>query len=83
MSHVAIPAWTADGVLPPIHASQPVSPERSPYVVSLTDYVLRFGDTPERRTILDGFCATARRCTMSVCFKAFNGSMGASSSTLK
>lgn len=55
MSAVAIPAWTADGVLPPINASQPVSPERSPYVVSLTDYVLRFGDTAERRTVLDGF----------------------------
>jgi hypothetical protein len=55
MSPVAIPAWTADGVLPPINASQPVSPERSPYVVSLTDYVLRFSDTPERRTVLDGF----------------------------
>ena len=55
MSPVAIPPWTADGVLPPINVSQPVSPERSPYVVSLTDYVLRFGDTAERRTILDGF----------------------------
>jgi hypothetical protein len=55
MSPVAIPAWTADGVLPPIDASQPVSPERSPYVVSLTDYVLRFSDTPERRSVLDGF----------------------------
>lgn len=55
MSPVAIPAWTADGVLPPINASQPVSPERSPYVVSLTDYVLRFSDTPERRSVLDGF----------------------------
>jgi hypothetical protein len=55
MSVVAIPAWTADGVLPPINASQPVSPERSPYVVSLTDYVLRFSDTPERRAVLDGY----------------------------
>jgi hypothetical protein len=55
MSPAAIPAWTADGVLPPINASQPVSPERSPYVVSLTDYVLRFSETPERRTVLDGF----------------------------
>ncbi|MEO7331644.1 MAG: hypothetical protein ABI193_23925 [Minicystis sp.] len=54
MSPVAIPAWTADGVLPPVNASQPVSPERSPYVVSLTDYVLRFSDTPERRAVLGG-----------------------------
>jgi hypothetical protein len=50
-----IPAWTPEGVLPPINASQPVSPERSPYSVSLTDYVLRFGSTPERRAVLDGY----------------------------
>ena len=54
MNPVAIPAWTADGVLPPINTSQPVSTERSPYVVSLTDYVLRFSDTSERRTVLEG-----------------------------
>ncbi len=52
---VPIPAWTADGVLPPINVSQPASPQRSPYIVSLTDYVLRFGNTPERRSILDGY----------------------------
>lgn len=54
MSPAAIPAWTADGVLPPINSAQPVSVERSPYIVSLTDYVLRFSDTPERRAVLDG-----------------------------
>lgn len=52
---VAIPAWTAEGVLPPNNASQPVSPERSPYVVSLTDYVLRFGTSPERRAVIAGY----------------------------
>lgn len=55
MRSAPIPAWTADGVLPPINSSRPVSPRRSPYTVSLTDYVLRFGDTPERRAILDGY----------------------------
>lgn len=54
MSPVAIPGWSADGVLPPISATQPTSAERSPYAVSLTDCVLRFGDTPERRNILGG-----------------------------
>lgn len=54
MSSVAIPPWTADGVLPPINASRPVSPDRSPYVVSPGDYVRRFGGTPERRVIIDG-----------------------------
>lgn len=57
MTNVAIPAWNADGVLPPINAAQPISPERSPYRVSLTDYVLRFGSTAERRTILSGMLA--------------------------
>lgn len=52
---VAIPAWTPDGVLPPINTAQPVSVDRSPYVVSLTDYVLRFSDTGERRAVLSGF----------------------------
>lgn len=42
-------------MLPPVDASSPMSAERSPYVVSLTDLVLRFGDTTKRRTILDGF----------------------------
>ncbi len=55
MTTVPIPAWTAEGVLPPNNASQPVSAERSPYFVSLTDLALRFGDTAERRDILDGY----------------------------
>jgi hypothetical protein len=55
MSPVAIPAWSANGVLPPINTAQPASTERSPYVVSLTEFVLRFGQTPERTKVLDGF----------------------------
>lgn len=50
----AIPAWSAEGVLPPVNPALPVSPQRSPYVVSLPDYVLRFGGTAERRFVLDG-----------------------------
>lgn len=53
MRTVAIPAWTAEGVLPPVHPSD-ASADRSPYFVSLTDYVRHFGQTPERRTIRDG-----------------------------
>lgn len=56
MSFAAIPAWTAQGVLPPINPANPVSSvDRSPYVVSLTDIVLRFNTSPERRVIVDGF----------------------------
>jgi hypothetical protein len=51
---VAIPDWNAEGVLPPTGAD-PVSPERSPYPVSLLQLVERFAVSPARRTILDGF----------------------------
>jgi hypothetical protein len=71
MKRVPIPAWTADGVLPPINASQPVSPERSPYTVSLTDYVLRFGDTPERRSVLDGYLRYRRMLHAAGLVKGF------------
>ena len=33
----------------------PISDYRSPYSVSLTDCILRFGTTQARRAILDGF----------------------------
>jgi hypothetical protein len=55
MSPVAIPYWSAQGVLPPRNAVNPTSYDRSPYDVALTDVVLRYATTPERRTILDGF----------------------------
>lgn len=55
MTTVAIPAWTAEGVLPPNDATHPVSPSRSPYEVSLVDYVVHFGTTAERREVLAGY----------------------------
>lgn len=55
MTTVAIPDWNAQGVIPPINELQPTSVDRSPYTVSLTDVVLRFGLSAERRTVLDGF----------------------------
>lgn len=55
MTTVAIPDWNAQGVIPPINEFQPTSVDRSPYTVSLTDVVLRFGLSAERRTVLDGF----------------------------
>jgi len=51
----SIPPWTSQGVLPPVNPDNPVGPDRSPYQVSLVDIVLRFGDSPERQRILDGF----------------------------
>jgi hypothetical protein len=54
MAPVAIPAWSALGVLPPIQVDDPTGPHRSPYRVSLVDMVTRFASTAERRRILDG-----------------------------
>ena len=55
MTFVPIPAWNAQGVIPPINALNPTSAERSPYTVSLIDFVDQFSTSPERRTVLDGF----------------------------
>ena len=55
MSNVGIPNWNSQGVLPPINPVTPTSTERSPYTVSLTDLVLRFGTSPERQEIFTGF----------------------------
>ena len=52
---VPIPNWGPWGVLPPINKANPTSPDRSPYRVSLIDFVLRFGNTEPRRRIVTGF----------------------------
>lgn len=52
---VRIPDWTADGVLPPLDSGNPTDPNRAPYPVSPYDLVVRFGTTPDRRSILDGY----------------------------
>jgi len=55
MPSVAIPDWNAQGVLPPINPASPTSVGRSPYRVSLTDLVLRYATSAERKTLVDGF----------------------------
>jgi hypothetical protein len=55
MTTVAIPAWTSQGVLPPINPGQATSAERSPYRVKLLDVVMRFATSHERSRILQGF----------------------------
>ena len=54
MMPMGIPAWTAEGILPPINEASPTSVHRSPYVVRLSEVVERFGSTSERLHILDG-----------------------------
>ena len=50
-----IPNWSSRGVLPPINSATPTLLDRSPYRVSLIDFVLRFGNTDPRRRIVAGF----------------------------
>ncbi|MDD4837478.1 MAG: hypothetical protein PHU72_10320 [Dethiosulfovibrio sp.] len=51
----ALPGWSEFGVLPPINPEVPgTSSERSPYRVSLEDFVIRFGTSEKRREILSG-----------------------------
>ena len=55
MTTAAIPAWDPQGLLPPIDVLNPTSVERSPYRVALTDVMVRFATSPERRQILRGW----------------------------
>lgn len=54
MTTVSIPAWNELGLLPPIDPELPTNPQRSPYLVTLLDVVMRFSTTPERRKVLTG-----------------------------
>ena len=49
-----IPDWDPRGVLPPFLDSPTSGGGRSPYRVGLTDLVLRFSDTRDRRELLSG-----------------------------
>lgn len=55
MAPVSIPQWTSQGVLPPNNSTEPTSFDRSPYEVPMTDLVLRYGTSVERKSILKGF----------------------------
>ena len=55
MTRVAIPAWNANGVIPPVSFTAPTSAERSPYAVSLPEFVLRFASSAKRQQILSGY----------------------------
>ncbi len=54
---VPIPSWNAQGVLPPLDMAAPASANRAPYLVLLSDLVLRFSTSPARTAILNGFLA--------------------------
>ena len=54
MNSVPIPHWNAQGLIPPMDVASPVSANRSPYMVTLNDLVMRFGISIARCRILDG-----------------------------
>jgi len=77
MTAVSIPKWNAQGVLPPNDSTNPISAERSPYSVSLNDFILHFATTQRRRTILLGlldFRATLHNAGLSEGFQWIDGS---------
>jgi hypothetical protein len=77
MTTVAIPAWSALGILPPIDPDRPTSPDRSPYPVSLKDVVMRFSMSPERQAVLKGFLryrAELHRLGLTLGFQWLDGS---------
>lgn len=47
--------WNAEGLIPPINDSNPTSPIRSPYKVSLTQFVQIFAISLDRCAILAGY----------------------------
>ena len=71
-----IPEWDEWGLLPP-YLGDPTDSSRSPYRVSPTDLVLRFGTTVGRRNLLKGlldFRAALHQIGLSRGFQWVNGS---------
>ena len=71
-----IPEWDEWGLLPP-YLGDPTDSSRSPYRVSPTDLVLRFGTTVGRRSLLKGlldFRAELHEIGLSRGFQWINGS---------
>ncbi len=52
---VAVPGWNSQGVIEPFDLGNPTSLARSPYEVSLLDFVKHYAISSARRTILRGF----------------------------
>ena len=72
-----IPDWDSRGLLPPYLDAAGASSNRSPYRVSLTAMVQRFGDTAARRDLLAGlldFRAALHQAGLTRGFQWVNGS---------
>ncbi|SMF95013.1 hypothetical protein SAMN02949497_2353 [Methylomagnum ishizawai] len=77
MPLTSIPTWNSRGVIPPINELNPVSVDRSPYPISLNEFVSRFSHTPQRLEILDGFLnyrAELHKLGLTIGFQWLDGS---------
>lgn len=73
----SIPAWDRRGLLPPFLGNPASINRRSPYRVSLTDMVMRLGNTAARRDLLAGFLdfrAALHQSGLTQGFQWLNGS---------
>jgi len=52
---VALPSWNARGVINPINPLTPADANRSPYAVSLVEFIDRFAITAARARVLQGY----------------------------
>lgn len=81
-----IPAWNSLAVLPPIWPGQAGnSPERSPYIASLSELIRRFAISPQRIEILRGllrYRAALNRAGVTAGFQWLNGSFVEDKETL-
>ena len=50
-----VTSWNSEGFIPSIGSGASTSPNRSPFVVSLSELVEDFGHTPTRQRLLAGF----------------------------
>lgn len=78
MSGNSILSWNHHGVLPPIDpSSNPTSRRRSPYKVSLSDFVLQFSTSTHRQNLLSGFLSfrsELHRIGINIGFQWLDGS---------
>ena len=73
----SIPDWAPNGVLPPNNPNDPTSPARSPYTVSLVEFIVRFGFSDHRRSLITGlldFRAELHQAGLTHGFQWINGS---------
>lgn len=56
------PEWNEFGVLPPFMQSNAAQFGRSPYIVELNDFVLRYSTSQERKDILVGYLKFRKAC---------------------